>query len=253
MTFQIAETEEIELETNLEAIDGEEKDRFKGLEEKYDAPLYIVFAQILNVLTGKKLITDKETGKLLPFDAEESEFITQTDKTGIKCTHKANEAFLYPLAPYGKCLLSLFKPPIHVPTKEISQFVFSRMGSSNNLRTFELKVMLRNGQDIVFGNVSREDYVPLEMFGRRMGIKTKTEREEGAGDLQRFGLSDDEDDGKRKKVALDYGGEDDDSESEDEDFDPDAPKSSDVAESSSSDEESDSDASDASDEEVCLV
>lgn len=213
---------------------SEHRERFERLltdlpdpsKPHYDAETFKVVAHVFAVVTGQKIITDRETSELLwdKFPREVSSFIStsqQRQKAGLKCTYKANEAFLYPLAPAGKCFLSLFKQPMTLLFRDIASITCQKVASGTGaaaLRTFEIRFTMRNGPDISFGNVSRDDYPALEDFAKRNGIKVKSEMTEDARPI----YEDDEEDGsedeeagesrKRKRnnvLEADFGGDDD--------------------------------------------
>ena len=74
---------------------------------------------------------------------------------GIKCSLKANEAFVFPLE---KSILSIPKPTMHLLHADISAVTFSRVGAtagSNALKTFEIRIEMRNSPDIQFSSIAR--------------------------------------------------------------------------------------------------
>ncbi|KAJ3161063.1 FACT complex subunit [Geranomyces michiganensis] len=220
LVFQIARDEETTFDIAME--DDVYNDKYAGvLKKNYDGPIYEVLSEIMKGLTGKKITAPSDS------------FSSAHAQSGIKCAHKANEAFLYPLE---RSILSIPKPPIFISHAEISAVTFSRVdqtGGSNALKTFEIKFNLREGQEHTFGSVAREEYEPLERFFRSKKLKVINDlggtvpgsyREDSDGASDGEGVS-------RKRVRQEtgagYDDEDEDS-SEDEDFAPE--QESDVAE-----------------------
>lgn len=151
----------------------------------YDVEIFKVISHVFAVATNQKVITDKETADILweKYPREVSNFtsIAGRVKAGIKCTYKANEAYLYPLGPAGKCFLSLFKQPMSIPFRDIASITCSRVAQGTGaaaLRTFEIRIAQRNGPDLTFGNVSRDDYPALEEFAKKYSIKVRAEMAE---------------------------------------------------------------------------
>ncbi|KAJ3167292.1 FACT complex subunit [Geranomyces variabilis] len=218
LVFQIARDEETTIDISEDVYNEKYADLLK---KNYDGPVYEVLSEIMKGLTGKKIMAPSDS------------FSSAHGQSGIKCAHKANEAFLYPLE---RSILSIPKPPIFISHAEISAVTFSRVdqtGGSNALKTFEIKFNLREGQEHTFGSVAREEYEPLERFFRSKKLKVINDlggtvpgsyREDSDGGSDGEGVS-------RKRVRQEtgagYDDEDEDS-SEDEDFAPEV--ESDVAE-----------------------
>ncbi|KAI9016798.1 structure-specific recognition protein-domain-containing protein, partial [Hyaloraphidium curvatum] len=184
LVFQFNGADEVEGHApNMDAID--EYVCSGAIHQHYDAEIFKVISHVFSVVTNQKVITDKETAELLwpKYPADVSSFVSTGGrrKPGIKCTYKANEAYIYPLGPAGKCFLSLFKQPMALPFRDISSLTFKRVASGTGtaaLRTFEIIVSQRGGPDVTFGNVSRDDYPALEDFAKKHGIKVRSEMTE---------------------------------------------------------------------------
>lgn len=86
---------------------------------------------------------------------------------------KANEGYLYPLE---KSFLFIPKPTTFIPHSEIGVVSFSRLGttSGGSSRTFDIKFHMKNGSDIQFSSINREEYANLEEFLRSKRIKVKS-------------------------------------------------------------------------------
>lgn len=91
----------------------------------------------------------------------------------LKCSMKANEGYLYPLE---KSFLFIPKPTTFIPHSEIGVVSFSRLGttSGGSSRTFDIKFHMKNGSDIQFSSINREEYANLEEFLRSKRIKVKS-------------------------------------------------------------------------------
>ncbi|KAJ3253307.1 FACT complex subunit [Boothiomyces macroporosus] len=191
LVFQFERESEVEMTLNL---NEELKEKFSSLQEQYDGPTYQVASDIFSGVVGKKIQTPSPLYK------------SAQGYSGVKCSLKANEAFLYPLE---KSFLSIPKPPIYIPFSEISAVTFSRISSvsTTSTRTFEVKFSLTSGTEYSFSSMAREEHGPLEAFCRNKKISVLNE----IGD---DGLVVNDD--RRKKV--DYKDVLDESESEDEDF-----------------------------------
>lgn len=91
-------------------------------------------------------------------------------QAAVKCSMKANEGQLYPLA---DSFLFLPKPPMHLPYSEISQVSFSRVSGG---RTFDLTVLMRKGQEFGFSSLDKEAMPLLELFlAKRVRVKQEAE------------------------------------------------------------------------------
>lgn len=161
-------------------------------------------------LVGKKVIGPSQS------------FNSASGQSAIKCSQKANEALLYPLE---KAFLCIPKPTLYLPYADISKLVFARVTSAaaNTTKTFEVKISNRNGSDVTFSSISRDEYKSLELFCRSKKLNVRSEVDEDTGTF--IGSSGDD----KKRSKPDYH-DDFDTESDDEDFRADAGSGSDIAE-----------------------
>ncbi|KXS14730.1 SSrecog-domain-containing protein [Gonapodya prolifera JEL478] len=290
LVFQFGEAEEVEVE--MRDVEGggvgDIPPPTSRLRPSYDGETFKIVSEVLSVVTRKKVITDAHTaaerlnvrkreedgnGDKMELDGEGdgegkegryvyggevevSSFETKRGKPGLKCNLKANEAYLYPLYPAGRCFFSVFKPSVHIAFADVEQITFQRVssGGGSGGKMFDVVIELKKGGSTTYGQIQREDYEPLATFARSRGIRVKAEKVSDYANYADAGADvsddgDDEDDQVPTGRALlgDIGGEDEDS-SEDEDFDPDAkPAGSDAEEGSGSESDSeDEDGSDAS-------
>ncbi|RKP13079.1 structure-specific recognition protein-domain-containing protein [Piptocephalis cylindrospora] len=145
---------------------------------------------------------------------------------GLKSSHKANEGFLFPMESH---LVFLPKPPIILSHKEVGNVVFMRADSAltSSARTFDLKINLRNGNEHIFSNISKEEHPPLVAYMRNRGIKVVKDLSESA-DVRgtvNYAESSEED-----VMGVPMGGDEEEDEEEDEDFVPGKAGDSDVGE-----------------------
>ncbi|KAJ3275298.1 FACT complex subunit [Borealophlyctis nickersoniae] len=233
LVFQFERDAEVETDVNLDEETLQTKYEGK-LKKSYDGPVFEVVSEVLKGLSGKKLTIPGGT------------FRSAQGHSGIKCSYKANECFLYPLE---KSFLSIPKPPIFIPHNEISHVTFARTGgasASTGLKTFEIKFSMTNGNEWGFSSIAKTEVEPLQAFFRNKKIKMeKDDAEEGPiSYAEGSDIEDDEDDRRRGRGGFDgtigAGDLDDEDESEDEDFV--AESDSDVAEEFDENYASESDA-----------
>jgi structure-specific recognition protein 1 len=98
-----------------------------------------VLGEVFSALTQKKL-------------TESGSFKASQNQAGIKCSYKANEAFLFPLE---RSLFCVSKPPIFIPHNIVSAITFSRAGGGSTTKFFELRFNLENGQEYTFSSIPR--------------------------------------------------------------------------------------------------
>jgi structure-specific recognition protein 1 len=222
--MQFLKDEDLELTMNVES--DQLAGKFDGkLRHHYDAPIYEVVSNVLQAVSGQPLITAHT-------------FSSHYNAAGLKCSMKANEGLLYPLQ---EQLVFIPKPTLVMPYSDIASVTFMRIngggvGASSG-RTFDLKVSLKRGGEVVFGGLNKEEFGPLEAYLKANGrCRVKTEIPPEVAYLNQTSSSeseqsdDEEDRGARKKSRLDGGAakpgangggdDDDEDESEDEDFKP---------------------------------
>jgi structure-specific recognition protein 1 len=163
LVFQIERDEDVELKVNLS---DENKVKFEGkLQEEYDGAMSQVLSDLFTGVSGKKV------------NSPSSEYLSTTGSKGLKCSQKANEAYLYPL---DKAFLAVSKPPIYIPFIEIASVVFSRVSSvSSSTKTIEVKFGLTSGQEWAFSSIPKEEHERLESFCREKKLKVVNEVEDG--------------------------------------------------------------------------
>ncbi|KAG7697084.1 hypothetical protein KL930_002466 [Ogataea haglerorum] len=213
LTIQVSSEEEIEVELNLD--DEEYESKYKErLNKTYNNNTYMVMTSILKGFTERRVVVP-------------GNFMSKDSQVAISCSLKANEGQLYPLE---KCLLFVTKPTVLIPYSEITNIVFSRIGSGTGAsRTFDMEVNLRNGaRSHSFGNMDRGEQTLLENFFKSKNLKVRND-EKVAQEMLASAMAESDGDSD-----MDMGSADDD-ESPDEDFNDEDMSGSDVAEEYDSD------------------
>ncbi|CAP69091.1 uncharacterized protein PODANS_7_10500 [Podospora anserina S mat+] len=232
LVMQFKTDEEVTLDLNLPEEDLNEK--YKGkLESHYEQPLHSVVAQIFRGLAGKKILSPAKN------------FQTHRAQSGIKCSIKASEGFLYCLE---KAFMFVPKPATYIAYDQTQSITFSRVGGAvSALSTFDITVHMKGGGNSQFSNINREDLKGLEDFFQYKGLRVKNEIDEDANMLAAAMRAEDMASSDEEVVQnkADRGSADEDEESVDEDFQADS--DSDVAEEYDSNHESDGSGSGESD------
>ncbi|KAK4197443.1 hypothetical protein QBC40DRAFT_103695 [Triangularia verruculosa] len=232
LVMQFKTDEEVTLDLNLPEEDLNEK--YKGkLEPHYEQPLHSVVAQIFRGLAGKKILSPAKN------------FQTHRAQSGIKCSIKASEGFLYCLE---KAFMFVPKPATYISYDQTQSITFSRVGGAvSALSTFDITVHMKGGGNSQFSNINREDLKGLEDFFKFKGLRVKNEIDEDANMLAAAMRAEDMASSDEEVVQnkADRGSADEDEESVDEDFQADS--DSDVAEEYDSNHESDGSGSGESD------
>ncbi|KAH3662354.1 hypothetical protein OGAPHI_005606 [Ogataea philodendri] len=213
LTVQVSSEEEIEVDLNLD--DEEYESTYKErLNKTYNNNTYMVLSSILKGFTERRVVVP-------------GSFLSKDSQVAISCSLKANEGQLYPLE---KCLLFVTKPTVLIPYSEVTNIVFSRIGSGTGAsRTFDMEVNMRNGaRSHSFGNMDRGEQTLLENFLKSKNVKVRND-EKVAQEMLANAMADSDGDSD-----MDMGSADDD-ESPDEDFDGGDASDDDVAEEFDSD------------------
>ena len=106
-------------------------------------------------------------------------FISAREASCVKCSLKANEGFLYPLA---KAFVFINKPTMILKFEEVEAIEFKRYettGVTNLMRNFDLSVVMKTGgvkgetKEYLFGAIDRAEYQPLMAFlaSKKLTIK----------------------------------------------------------------------------------
>ena len=161
-------------------------------------------------------------------------------QSGIKCSIKASEGFLYCLE---KAFMFVPKPATYIQFDQIEYIVLSRVGGAVSAsRTFDITVQMKGSvAESQFSNINREEQKPLEDFFKIKGLRVKNEMDEDSSALLAAALREPDMASSDEEVVAaraDRGSADEDSESADEDFKTDS--ESDVAEEYDSNHDSSS-------------
>uniref|UniRef100_A0A1X7TIA7 FACT complex subunit SSRP1 n=2 Tax=Amphimedon queenslandica TaxID=400682 RepID=A0A1X7TIA7_AMPQE len=153
----------IKIRNRLGAI----KARKEDLKEKYggkltqemEGPLMEVFARLMKVLVGKKLMVP-------------GSFKNNNGQNAVACSCKATAGFLYPLE---KGFMFVHKPALFIKFEDIANVNFARMASGGVSRSFDFDIETREGVVHHFSSLMRDDYTRLHEFvtEKRLKIKDK--------------------------------------------------------------------------------
>ncbi|KAF8628646.1 hypothetical protein AX15_003778 [Amanita polypyramis BW_CC] len=208
LVMQFSREEEITAELNMSE---EEIAKYDRLKKNYEDPTFEVVSGVFRALARKKIIGS-------------GSFQSRDGHPGIKANLKAIQGDLFMLEKY---IFFVSKQPTLIELSDIHQVVFSRVGSSMGAataRTFDLKIMIKGGQDLNFTSINKEEHEPVELYLKEKKVKVKNEMVPDADLLLAAAAGDDEDEDmqsvdsddslpRRKKSRMD----EDDSE-EDDDF-----------------------------------
>jgi structure-specific recognition protein 1 len=216
LVMQCKKDEEVTIDLNLteEQLEQSYKDK---LQPHYEQPLHQVITYCFKGLAGKKIVSPAK------------DFQTHRQQTGIKCSIKASEGFLYCLE---KAFMFVPKPATYISYDQTASITFSRVGGAvSALSTFDITVHMKSGAGASqFSNINREDLKALEDFFKLKGLRVKNEIDEDANMLAAALRDQAEFESEEEVVGprAERGSADEDEESVDEDFRADS--DSDVAE-----------------------
>jgi len=160
------------------SLPPELEERFKELPREFnDEETFVVVNKVFHGLTQQKVT--------LP-----SSFKSKGDSYAIKCSMRANDGYLYPLA---KSFFFIPKPALYIRFGEIASVEFARAGNTSSNRTFDFVVTLRDGESHTFVGVQKSEYEGLFDFIRMKNIRIENQEEDLGGKVQRpFGEDEDE-------------------------------------------------------------
>lgn len=144
-------------------------------------------------------------------------FVSTRNLSAVRCSLKANEGTLYPLA---KSFVFINKPTIIIKFEDVECIEFKRYettGATNLMRNFDLTVTMKTGgakgevKEYSFNLIDRAEYKPLFDFleSKKLEIKNPLVEEDAGGG------------GKRGAIEAAFLGEEggsDDSEEDDDDY-----------------------------------
>jgi structure-specific recognition protein 1 len=117
-------------ELTLAMSEDELKDKYGGkLSQELEGPLYEVFARLMRVMVGKKMIVP-------------GSFNNNNNQNAIACSCKATSGFLYPL---DKGFIFVHKPAIFIKFEDISNVNFARMATAGMSRSFDFDIETKDG------------------------------------------------------------------------------------------------------------
>lgn len=131
-------------------------DKLKEYSMAPDSPtaVYGIIARLLKDLSGK------------PVTAPASDLKTRNNAHCVKCSHKAQPGFLYPMK---KSLMFIMKPVIWMRYDEVESIEFQR--GMSRARSFDVVVHLRDKPEVEFLQMEAEDRDELIRFLRTVNVK----------------------------------------------------------------------------------
>jgi structure-specific recognition protein 1 len=213
LVLETNDDRETTIEFNIPQEELSEK--YSGLEQTMTNTLSNLFGKIFKGITGTKVLIPQK------FEAARGGF-------SIRCTVKANDGLLYPMA---KSFIFIHKPTLIIKFDDITSVEFERYTPQANSATknFDLKVSLKESaikageaRDYVFSSIDRSEYKGLVAYMESKNLNVIKPQEE-------------------KRANVDFGEEDDDDEYEESDGDYQSPASDDDDDDENSGNESGSD------------
>ncbi|XP_019850912.1 PREDICTED: FACT complex subunit SSRP1-like [Amphimedon queenslandica] len=147
-------------ELTLAMSEEDLKEKYGGkLTQEMEGPLMEVFARLMKVLVGKKLMVP-------------GSFKNNNGQNAVACSCKATAGFLYPLE---KGFMFVHKPALFIKFEDIANVNFARMASGGVSRSFDFDIETREGVVHHFSSLMRDDYTRLHEFvtEKRLKIKDK--------------------------------------------------------------------------------
>ncbi|KAF4677063.1 FACT complex subunit [Perkinsus chesapeaki] len=207
-------------------LDDEELAKCKLQKVVSGEKLYAVMGQLFKHVTGKNVVTPCQ------------DFKASNSYNCVRCSHKANDGFLYPLK---KSFLFVNKPVMWIRYDDVLAVEFSRADSGfTQTRYFDLKVYKKGeGQPHDFQQMDRSEYNALIDFIQKAGIRIRNLEGSGLG----LGGKRAREDGASPDGSPDLGDDlPSEDESDDEDYEDDAGGDDESSGGSDEDEEDDEDA-----------
>ncbi|KAJ7231684.1 structure-specific recognition protein-domain-containing protein [Mycena haematopus] len=206
LVMQFTREEEITAELNM---DEEEVAKYDKLKKNYEDPTFEVVSSVFRALAKKKIIGS-------------GSFQSRDGHPGIKVNLKAVQGDLFMLEKY---IFFVAKQPVLIELSDVQQVVFSRVSQGTAARTFDLKIVTKNGPEYMFVSINKEELEPTETYLKEKKIRIKEIVPDA--ELVMAAVDDDDDDDmqsvdsdedKRPRIKSSKNKEDDDESSEDEDF-----------------------------------
>eukprot|EP01017_Pseudomicrothorax_dubius_P005926 TRINITY_DN1160_c0_g3_i2.p1 TRINITY_DN1160_c0_g3~~TRINITY_DN1160_c0_g3_i2.p1 ORF type:complete len:367 (-),score=130.47 TRINITY_DN1160_c0_g3_i2:30-1130(-) len=119
-----------------------------ALKEEYEGPQHEVITKVLKAMAGISII--------IPGD-----FKTSNGKSAFRCSVKAREGHLFPLA---KALLFIPKPVIYIKHDDIIRAEFHRVSGTNQNKLIDLILIQKNGVQHPFVGIQKEELENLKRY-----------------------------------------------------------------------------------------
>lgn len=183
----VIETHAIENTVKVNLTQQEIDEKYEGkLAPEITMPMAHLFGKLFKVITGVKVFMPKQ-------------FLSAKGSHCIRCSIKANEGLLYPLA---KCFIFIHKPTVIIKFDDIDQVEFKRYEPVANsaTRNFDLCITMKENavgagewKEYTFMSIDRSEYVSLFDYIQSKELKIKNPQKPGAAAME-LGLDEDEDD-----------------------------------------------------------
>eukprot|EP01039_Chlorochromonas_danica_P003478 gene3478-3811_t len=212
----VIDTHNLEQTMKINVSAEELRSKYEGqLEPELTMPLSNLIAKLFKTLSGKKVFIPKQ-------------FTSAREAFCVRCSIKANEGLLYPLA---KSFIFIHKPTIIIKFEDILQVEFRRYEGVANAatRNFDLAITLKDSasatvgdtREYVFMSIDRSEYPYLSDYIRSKEIPVKnaqTKADSGSALLAELDQDeDDEEDDENYSGSESQGSEESDMSNDDDD------------------------------------
>jgi len=133
------------------------------LEGEMEGPLHDLLSRVFSAMVGIKII--------VPIG-----FKSAKDTPAVSCSVKALDGHLYPLE---KSLLFVNKPVVYIRLVDIQLVEFARVGqtAAQTNRSFDLNVMVKQGETFQFVGLDRNEYATLVQYVQSKKIPIRNAEE----------------------------------------------------------------------------
>lgn len=155
----VLETHKLDHTIGINLTEEEIADKYDGqLATEMTMPMSSLIAKIFKVLSNTKVFVPKASKGA----GDSSGFVSSRDNSCIRCSLKANEGLLYPLA---KSFIFIHKPTLFIKFEDVESVDFKRMEASNSAtRNFDMTITVKAGssdnkdKDYTFSAIDKSEY-----------------------------------------------------------------------------------------------
>jgi structure-specific recognition protein 1 len=154
----VLETHKLDHTMSINLTEEEIAEKYDGqLATEMTMPMSSVIAKIFKVLSNTKVFVPKSSKGA----GDSSGFISSRDNSCIRCSLKANEGLLYPLA---KSFIFIHKPTLFIKFEDVESVDFKRMEAGNSAtRNFDMTISVKSGsghdgKDYTFSSIDKSEY-----------------------------------------------------------------------------------------------